>query len=83
MKTSLKKVFSVLCVGVAFAAAASETPPSQTGDSVLLWMVDTQNTVNDNGRSTTVGDLTSRGLSDPEVNNQHVNAARVRVIGNG
>lgn len=82
MKTSLKKVFSVLCVGAAFAAAASTTP-SSTGDSVLLWMVSSQDVVNDNGTLTNVGGLTSRNLPVSSGNPQHVNAARVRVIGNG
>lgn len=78
MKTSLKKVLSVLCVGAAFAAAASDV-----GDSLLLWMVDTRDVVNDNRTMTTVGDLKSRGLSDSSANGQNVNAARVRVFQNG
>lgn len=78
MKTSLKKVLSVLCVGAAFAAAASDV-----GDSVLLWMVDTSDVVDDNGTSTTVGEFKSRGNPKPGDNDQNVNAARVRVFENG
>lgn len=75
MKIPMKKLFSVLCAGMAFAVTASDI-----GDSVLLWGVDTRDSVNDNGRSTTVGELKSRGFPGLGTGEQNVNAARIRVF---
>ena len=75
MKVLLKKLSLILCVGAASAAAASTA-----GDSVLLWMVGTQDKVYyDHENWMPVSDLTSQG----SVSGKPVNAARVRVFQNG
>ena len=75
MKKQMKSLCLVSCLMIGSTLSASDI-----GDSVLLWMADTQNTAYDNGVQMTVGDLVSRGLSDDRANGQHVNAARVRVF---
>ena len=77
MKVLLRKLSLILCVG-----AASSVSASAIGDSVLLWEVDTQNRVDDNGTPTTVGALRSRDFWG-DTNGKPVNAARVRVFQNG
>lgn len=74
MKSRVKGVLATVCLAASLTAVASEI-----GDSVLLWMADTRDVATDCGRTMTVGDLLSRGLSDSSANGKQVNAARVRV----